>query len=326
MPDDSQRAYRPPDPCSRGWAAHEEPVAHSPPAQHTSSTYVEVFSSYLINECDQRAFVLKAVGIEHLIAQNINRFVLLVPERFAEAAIGHLRSYEEESKPQPRPAPLQLHRHAWIGSLIYAVVMLGIAWCAGANIGDRDWYDAGVLRRSALVAGEAWRFVTALTLHGDVGHILGNLAFGIPYSFFAAQLMGGGRAWLSILLAATLGNSFDALLMDDQRGSIGASTAVFAMLGLVGAFAWRRGQGRFNSWAHRAAPLIAAVALLAITGAGGENTDVIAHLAGFGFGAVVGTVQAYARSKVLDRFAVQAVFGVTTIFTVLGAWLWAFAN
>jgi len=219
-----------------------------------------------------------------------------------------------------------LHRHAWIGSLIYAVVMLGIAWCAGANIGDRDWYDAGVLRRSALVAGEAWRFVTALTLHGDVGHILGNLAFGIPYSFFAAQLMGGGRAWLSILLAATLGNSFDALLMDDQRGSIGASTAVFAMLGLVGAFAWRRGQGRFNSWAHRAAPLIAAVALLAITGAGGENTDVIAHLAGFGFGAVVGTVQAYARSKVLDRFAVQAVFGVTTIFTVLGAWLWAFAN
>jgi membrane associated rhomboid family serine protease len=326
-----RKAHRPSSPCTNARSENREspqvPDSPSPAAQSTRSpvTYVEIFSSYLIADCDQRAFVLKAVGIEHLVAHDNNRFVLLVPERYAEAAIGHLRSYAEESRPRPRPAPLQLHRHAWIGSLIYAAVMLGIAYCAGANSGDRDWYEAGVLRHSALANGELWRIVTALTLHADVGHILGNLAFGVPYGYFAAQLLGGGRAWLSILFAAALGNLLDSALMDVRQNSIGASTAVFAMLGLVGAYAWRRGQGRFNRWAHRSAPLIAAVALLAFTGVGDESTDIVAHLAGFAFGAATGTVQAHTSSKLLDRAPVQIIAGVAAILSVFGAWIWAFA-
>jgi rhomboid protease GluP len=288
-------------------------------------TYVEIFWSYLIADCDQRAFVLKALGIEHVVAQSDARFVLLVPEQFAERAIEQLRTYDEESRPKPPPAPLQLHRHAWIGSLIYALVMLGIAYCAGADVGMRDWYDAGVLRHSAIAGGELWRIVTALTLHADVGHILGNLAFGVPYGFFASQLLGGGRAWLSILLAAACGNLLDGALMDPRQSSIGASTAVFAMLGIVGAYAWRRGQSRFNRWAHRAAPLIAAVALLAFTGVGDESTDIVAHLAGFAFGALTGTVQAHLRSKHLDRMSVQVLAGAVALMSVFGAWWWAHA-
>jgi rhomboid protease GluP len=328
MGDDSEpKAYRPPAPCSKA-PANAPPIEHAadlPAASRAQVTYIEIFSSYLIAECDQRAFVLKAVGIEHLVAQNVNRFVLLVPEGSAEAAIEHLRHYDEESRPKPVPPALQLHRHAWIGSLAYAMLMLGIAYCAGADIGGRDWYEAGVLRHSAIASGELWRVVTALTLHGDVGHILGNLAFGIPYGYFAAQLLGGGRAWLSILIAAACGNLLDSALMDVRQSSIGASTAVFAMLGIVGAYAWRRGQSRFNRWAHRAAPLIAAVALLAFTGVGDESTDIVAHLAGFAFGIVTGTVQAYARSKFLDRRPVQIAAGALASLGVFGAWAWGFA-
>jgi membrane associated rhomboid family serine protease len=320
------RAYRPPQPCSTGRADDPPSVQEltaQPSAQRRAEvTYVAIFSSYLIAECDQRAFVLKAVGIEHLVAQNVNRYVLLVPEAFAEAALHHLGSYDEESRPKPIPPPLPLHRHAWIGSLIYALVMLAIAYCAGANVGGYDWYEAGVLRNAALSNGELWRVVTALTLHADVGHILGNLAFGIPYGYFAAQLLGGGRAWLSILIAAACGNLLDAALMGEYQNSIGASTAVFSMLGLVGAYAWRRGSSRFNKWAHRAAPLIAAVALLAITGVGDESTDIIAHLAGFAFGVGVGTVQSFARSKLLDRRAVQVLAGAIAVASVIGAWMW----
>ncbi|HVF17437.1 MAG TPA: rhomboid family intramembrane serine protease [Steroidobacteraceae bacterium] len=286
-------------------------------------TYVEIFWSYLVADCDHRAFVLKAVGIEHVVAQSDARFILLVPEQFAERAIEQLRSYDEESRPKPPPPPLQLHRHAWIGSLVYAFLMLAIAYCAGANIGSQNWYEAGVLRHSAIAGSELWRIVTALTLHADVGHILGNLAFGIPYGFFAAQLLGGGRAWLSILVAAACGNLFDSALMDARQSSIGASTAVFAMLGIVGAYAWRRGQSRFNRWAHRAAPLIAAVALLAITGVGDESTDIVAHLAGFGFGILTGTVQAHLRSKHLDRMSMQVLAGAVALMSVFGAWWWA---
>jgi membrane associated rhomboid family serine protease len=313
------RAYRPPEPCSSGRAEH--PSAQSRP----SATYVAVFSSYLIGECDQRAFVLKAVGIEHFVAQNVNRFVLLVPEAFAEAALEHLRHYDEESKPKPRPAPIQLHRHAWIGSVLYAIVMLGIAYAAGAHLGGYDWYEAGVLRRTAIADGELWRIVTALTLHADVGHILGNLAFGIPYGYFTAQLLGIGRAWASILVAAAIANLFDAALMSSQQASLGASTAVFAMLGIVGAYAWQRGQSRFNRWAHRLAPLIAAVALLGVTGAGGENTDIVAHLAGFAAGAGTGVLQAHLRFAWLDRLTTQTVLGIATILVFGAAWAAALA-
>lgn len=287
-------------------------------------TYVEIFSSYLIAECDQRAFVLKAVGIEHVVTQIENRFALLVPEEFTERALEHLHIYEEESRPKPPPLPLRLHERAWIGSLVYAIVMLGIAYTSGAGAGGFDWYESGALRHSALTNSEWWRIITALTLHADVAHILGNLAFGIPYGYFASQLLGVGRAWASIFVAAALANSIDAALMSEHQSSIGASTAVFAMLGIVGAYAWQRGQSRFNRWAHRAAPLVAAVALLAMTGVGDERTDIVAHLAGFAVGAGMGVVQANLRSQALDRPLVQRVLGAMTCFAVGAAWIWAF--
>jgi rhomboid protease GluP len=326
MDEEPSAAYRPPAQCSKR-RTDEELQGRRPigPEQPANSTYVRLFASYLIADCEQRAFVLKAVGIEHLIAQSENRFVLLVPEKHAERAIEHLRSYEEESRPKPAPAPLRLHRHAWIGSFLYAALMLGVAYCAGENLGNADWYEAGVLRNSAISGGEVWRIITALTLHGDVAHILGNLAFGIPYGYFASQLLGVGRAWASILVAAALANLLDAALMSSQQGSIGASTAVFAMLGIVGAYAWQRGQGRFNRWAHRWAPLIAAVALLAMTGVGDENTDIVAHLAGFATGAATGFLQAHLRAAWLDKRSVQLVLGIATCVLVGLAWARAFA-
>ena len=157
-----------------------------------------------------------------------------------------------------------------------------------------------------------------------MAHILGNLAFGIPYGYFASQLLGVGRAWASIFVAAVLANLLDAALMSALQSSIGASTAVFAMLGIVGAYAWQRGQGRFSRWAHRAAPLVAAVALLAMTGVGDERTDIVAHLAGFATGALTGVLQANLRSQVLDRPLVQRVLAVSTCVAVAGAWIWAF--
>jgi len=289
-------------------------------------TYVEVFWSYLVTECDQRAFVLKAVGIEHVVTRDDNRFVLLVPEQFVEAALEHLQVYEEESRPKPPPPPLRLHERAWAGSLVYAIVMLGIAYASNADVAGFDWYESGALRHSAITQGEWWRIVTALTLHADVAHILGNLAFGIPYGYFASQLLGGGRAWASILVAAAFANFLDAALMPVQQSSIGASTAVFAMLGIVGAYAWQRGQSRFNRWAHRWAPLVAAVALLAMTGVGDERTDVVAHLAGFGVGAGMGLVQANLHAEALDRPLVQRVLAAITCLAVVVAWTWAFKS
>jgi rhomboid protease GluP len=192
-------------------------------------------------------------------------------------------------------------------------------------VGGFAWLESGALRHSAIAEGEAWRIITALTLHADVAHILGNLTFGIPYGYFASQLLGVGRAWASIVVAAGMANFIDAALMHAGQSSIGASTAVFAMLGIVGAYAWHRGQSSFNRWAHRWAPLIAAVALLAITGVGDERTDVVAHLAGFATGAAMGVAQSRLNLRALDRLSAQIAFGISTCLVIAGAWIWAFS-
>jgi len=87
-----------------------------------------------------------------------------------------------------------------------------------------------------------------------------------------------GIAWASILAAGALGNFFDALLMPPTIVQSVHRLQYSATLGLLAAYSWRRRSGRSARWPYRWAPLIAAVALLALIGAGGEHTDVLAHL------------------------------------------------
>jgi len=296
----------------------------------------EIYRSHRLADCEQRAFVLRAVGIEYaLFTYSVlspdDLFALLVPEELVGAAIGHLKSYDEESRVVVvPPAPLPVHPRAWIGSFAYVVMLIGIAWLVGESYGGIDWLAAGALTHAATVDHQWWRAVTALTVHADLGHLLGNLAFGVPFGFFAAQLLGNGRAWLSILVAAVCGNLLDSAVMPDHQETIGASTAVFAMLGLVSAYAWRRGAGKRAGGSKRSvhswAPLVAGIALLGITGAGGENTDVFAHLSGFAAGALLGVIHGHVRTPVLDGRLGQFIAGVLTAATVLAAWVLALTS
>ncbi len=145
--------------------------------------------------------------------------------------------------------------------------------------------DAGFLER-----GEWWRVLTALTLHGDVLHLLSNLGFGALFGYPAARLFGPGVAWLLILVGGALAYGIDALLHPPTHHLLGASTAVFTALGLVAAYGWRRHMQNWSPWMRRSAPLIGGIALLAFTGTGGENTDVLAHFIGFGVGSGIGAL------------------------------------
>ena len=95
--------------------------------------------------------------------------------------------------------------------------------------------DAGRVRD-----GEWWRTLTAMTLHVDAEHLIGNLLFGAAFGLIAGHLLGNGLAWCSIVAAGALGNVVDALLHPAAHTAIGASTAVFATLGLWAAYVWRR--------------------------------------------------------------------------------------
>jgi len=286
---------------------------------------VEVFRSLRMPDCDQQTLILSAVGIHSWTVVRGGQFVVVVPEESAALAIHHLCEVAQESRvPAPTPAkPPKLRPLAWSGSILYALAMMAIAYAAGIDAFGFDWLDAGVLNGAIPSTHEWWRVVTALTLHADVGHLLSNLAFGSIFGFLASRALGSGVAWASILLGAMLGNALDAMVMPTEQRSLGASTAVFAALGILSAYAWSLETDSTLRWAKRLGPLIAGVILLGFLGAGGERTDVIAHITGFFSGCLLGVGLGKIPERRFDSRALQLAAGAFTIAAIAAAWLLA---
>jgi len=286
---------------------------------------VEIFRSFWRSACEERSFVLHAVGIDSQVAWLGRTWVLVVPAAQLAAALAQLEQYERENPPRRRPAdPEPLHGGAWIGSAAYAAVILWVGYLAGDLALGADWLDAGALVAGPTRAGEFWRAVTALTLHLDVGHLLANLGFGAVFGLLAGQLLGTGVAWGTVLVAASAANLLNAFVQPASHSSVGASTAVFATLGLLAAYAWRRRRNEGDRWAYRWAPLIAGVILLGFTGAGGERTDVLAHLTGFATGALAGV--AHATWRVPRGAIAQFAAGSMALLAIAGAWALALSG
>jgi MYXO-CTERM domain-containing protein len=285
----------------------------------------EVFRSLWRSACEERDFVLHAVGIPSQVVWLGRTWALVVPVTEHAAALAQLERYERENPPRRRPAPPEpLHGGAWLGSLAYVAVMLLVGYLAGALALGADWLEAGALRAGPTRDGELWRAVTALTLHLDVGHLLANLGFGTVFGLLAGQLLGPGVAWASVLAAAASANLLNAFIQPASHSSVGASTAVFATLGLLAAYAWRRRRDQGDRWAYRWAPLIAGVILLGFTGAGGERTDVLAHLTGFAMGLLAGV--AHAAWRVPRGPLAQVVAGLASAAVLVVAWALALSG
>jgi membrane associated rhomboid family serine protease len=298
-----------------------------PPAPADGAEYaVEVYRSHWRPSCDERAFMLHAVGIGSQVLPQGREWTLIVGAQAAQAALAHLRRYEFENPPRRRRGgtPLVLHPRAWTGPLLYALFMVGVAWLAGAKAGGFDWLGSGILDTAAVrQQGEWWRAVTAVTLHLDVAHLLANLGFGAFFGWLAAQLLGPGVAFGTAFGAASIANLLNASFQPLQHLSAGASTMVFALLGLLAAYAWKRRDAEGERWAYRWAPLVAGIFLLGFTGAGGERTDVLAHLTGFLTGGVAGWLLGRRRRDIAP--AAQWACGLGALALAAGGWWLALA-
>ena len=91
-----------------------------------------------------------------------------------------------------------------------------------------DWRGAGALHAAAVLDGDWWRTVTALTLHGDLGHLLGNTLFGIVFGWFIGRYLGSGFGWLLIVAAGAIANYCNAMLQPEAFRAIGK--VLFALL------------------------------------------------------------------------------------------------
>ncbi len=280
-----------------------------------------VFESRNRQQCSDRALVLASARIPYQMVDDGLSCALVVPAEHSASAVEELRLYEDENPPvRPKPRKRIVYQDALPGVFGYVVVVCMVAGLAGYSYFGSDWFVAGRVDGTLIREGEWWRTITALTLHSGVRHLLGNLIFGVFFGIFAGRLLGSGVAWLAILIAAALGNTANVLLLDSTHRSIGASTAVFATLGLLAGYVWR---GQFmaqDRWSTRFGPIVGGLALLMFTGTGDQNTDIGAHLLGFvcGFGmgmllTVVGKMPAPPR--------VQAAAGAAAVGLIAIAWI-----
>ena len=247
-----------------------------------------VFESRNRQSCADRALVLTSLQIPHQLIDDNGTCVLIVPAQFSAQASNELQLYDEENPPiRPKPVRKVEYQNAVPGLIGYVFVICMIAGMAGYSFFQTNWFVAGRVDGELIRDGEIWRLFTALTLHSGVRHLLSNIVFGVFFGLFAGRLLGSGVAWLAIVLAAASGNALNTLFLDATHRSIGASTAVFAALGLVAGYVWFGKLMSQERWSNRYGPIVGGLALLMYTGTGGENTDIGAHLLGFvcGFGA-----------------------------------------
>ena len=272
--------------------------------------------------CREYSLVLEARGIEHETAADENSWVLSVPAGMRHRAYEELSRYSvERGVRRSPPEVVQPRAGAAIGLFVYVLILLLTAYCAGNAMFGADWLSLGALDAGA--RGEWWRAVTALTLHLDQEHLLGNVLFGAVAGTAASRLLGPGVAWASILGAAALANYAEIFVTPITHRAVGASTAVFAALGLLSGMAWRqRLTLRERLW-YRWAPLIAGICLLTLLGAGSAHVDVLGHALGFLFGLGVGWL--YARTGVLNNRTggVQLISGLSALLVVCAAWAFA---
>ena len=234
--------------------------------------------------------MLTAVGIQSVVTRGDGEWCLLTPPHQRAAALEQLARYAAENVPGPRATPVTTFDSGWAGVCGYLLVIWLLPALEGWGAADFALRDAGRLDAGLLLAGEWHRAITALTLHGDMAHLIGNSLFGVVFGLLLGRYFGSGFGWLLALCCGALGNVVNAWLRPEHFLAVGASTALFAMVALSGAFAWRRGHFRGRGWRRAAAPIFAAVALLAFTGMGGANAGVLGHVAGFCCGAVTGAL------------------------------------
>ena len=274
--------------------------------------------------CFEFGLVLDAKGLEYRAQQLPDACILTVAPDLAAAASDELRRYAaERHQRRAPPAPFVAFSGSGLGAVVYAFVLILVAYCAGIDSFGVDWLAAGALESHAGASGEWWRAVTALTLHLDQEHLLGNLLFGIGVGILAGRMFGPGLAWLSILLSGTAANYVDMLVSPSWHRAVGASTAVFAALGLLAGFGWGQRLALRERGLYRWAPLFAGVCLLALLGSGSEHVDVLGHVLGFLAGVVPGCIFARAGVPRNRGPVLQRVSGCIALALLLTAWAMA---
>ncbi|MCK4425429.1 MAG: rhomboid family intramembrane serine protease [Deltaproteobacteria bacterium] len=267
------------------------------------------------------SLVLTARDVPHKILHSVYGYRIAVPPDHENLAARELEKYENEN----RAWPLRLEVTPWYPnaqSTLWTMLILTAIFSISFS---ENWRERLIAIGSGdvdsiLRDGQWWRLVTALTLHADPPHLLGNMMIGGLLMVWLCSLLGTGLGWGIVLLSGILGNLVNALVHGEAHSSIGFSTVVFGALGVI--IALQTLSARRFSLRDRVIPLGAGLALLGFLGTHGERTDLGAHLFGFMSGLILGLLAGQLlKTSGLPSLKTDHIIGIITCFVPILAWL-----
>lgn len=211
-------------------------------------------------------------------------------------------------------------------SLIAANVLVYLAVSALAVSNGVEWNIAlvnqigSVIERGALVPAfvaqdQAWRLLTSIFLHSGLIHLSFNMIALYFLGTFAESAFGRWRFFALYVLSGLSGGLaylyYQAYLGDFTQPAVGASGAIFGLLGSILGYALRRGTFSWQNPLIR--QLLILLALNVWLGVSIENISNTAHMGGLAGGFVFGWLMAatvYSQKKLRS---------LTPVFIVLGA-------
>jgi membrane associated rhomboid family serine protease len=259
-------------------------------------------------EAEAWALTLASSGVSCRLEEVDGRWAVVVASDDATRAGEALDAYDEENRPAPSAATVE-YGATWLGPMV-ALGLLALFFVTGDR-GDNRWFERGSADAAAMLHGEWWRAITALTLHADLAHVGANAAFAALLFNAVGRALGPGVGGWLLLAAGALGNALTAWVHGGGHVSVGASTSVFAAVGALAALAvGHRARPSRRAWVVIAASL----ALFGLLGTS-KGADVLAHAFGLVAGGALGLVAArlpLVRSRIAQGFlaalALAAVF------------------
>jgi rhomboid protease GluP len=260
--------------------------------------WIEIGRYLTLAEAYDHGLVILAMGEACRVSPSEppGKFILEAEMHAASQVAGELDAYGSEIAMTARQQPVALewprHSPGGLWCAVWVLVLIGVFF--------RQAEDPSLVERAASSSsglfghGEWWRPFTGLFLHADIGHLVGNLVGGAAFGMLVARLIGALRGWALILASGTLGNVITSALVYPQPfQSIGASTAVFAALGILSGvgIAETLRERVHLPWLRIFAPVMAGLILLGWLGGGSSpQTDVLGHVFGFGSGLAAGAL------------------------------------
>ncbi|MFK7850944.1 MAG: rhomboid family intramembrane serine protease [Akkermansiaceae bacterium] len=269
------------------------------PTNENEEDWVDIGTYPTLDDAYDHALVALAMGETIRVEESgqLGEFDLQTEAIAAEKIVEELKEYESEAEarilPKVLPSNWAKHPAGATYLAVWATILIVVFYYQVQDPRISNRFASSSL--GLIEHGEWWRPFTALFLHGDGPHIVGNLASGAVFSILVSKSIGPLKGWAMILLSGTLGNATTSFVTYPESFlSLGASTAVFGALGIlsgIGLIENCREEVRMP-WVRVLAPLFAGLILLGWLGgaAPGSGTDVFGHVFGFMAGVAAGAI------------------------------------